>query len=511
MACVWVARLLGKHGFERLVAIKTILPRFAGDPVFQRMFLDEARIASRIRHPNVAQILDLGDHDGVLFLAMEWIEGDSLSKLAESVRERSEPFPLGIALRILSDVCAGLHGAHELRDTEGAPLGIVHRDVSPHNILIDERGIARIIDFGIAKARDRGSGDTESGSLRGKVKYMAPEQVFAPRMTDRRADVWAVGAVLYRLLRGKPPYHGATDYATLAELGTGRPPRPLPDHAPSAIRRIVDRALAWDMNGRYATAAELQAALDGAIVELGVAAAHADVAAFCEARLAERAAARKRAVAFAISEAGKRSRATSSGTAAGSGVTLREVSDPSSSSSLEAGTSPLGPTQGWEASLGSGNSSSMPMRQWGMPVRRHWRYLVAGASVAIVALGIGAALTSGAHGGHAIGALAPMPRSAPSEAPPRAPSGGLPGTVAPVTTTMAEPPTKATTAPPSAAGAATPSAAVSVTAPSASGPVPGPGSRTSPSGGHHLTEARSSTSKPDSADGGGKRWNDYGF
>src|SRR5258708_3575069 len=136
MASVWVARLRGKHGFEKLVAIKTILARYARDPRFQQMFLDEARIASRIDHPNVAQILDLGDHQGVLFLAMEWIEGEALYKLARAVHETGVTLAPAVALRIVAEVCAGLHAAHELRDRDGRPLGIVHRDVSPHNVLI---------------------------------------------------------------------------------------------------------------------------------------------------------------------------------------------------------------------------------------------------------------------------------------------------------------------------------------------------------------------------------------
>ena len=218
MASVWVARLLGKHGFEKLVAIKTILPKYARDPSFQEMFLDEARIAARIQHVNVAQILDLGDQHGVLFLAMEWVDGDALSKLANAAEGRGVAFPPGIAMRILVDVCAGLHAAHELRDRGGAPLEIVHRDISPHNILVGVQGTAKVIDFGIAKARDRSAGDTRTGSFKGKVKYMAPEQAILPKTTDRRADVWAVGAVLYSLLAKRSPYEGDNDMATLMQL-----------------------------------------------------------------------------------------------------------------------------------------------------------------------------------------------------------------------------------------------------------------------------------------------------
>jgi serine/threonine-protein kinase len=309
MASVWIARLLGKHGFEKLVAIKTILARYARDPHFQQMFLDEARIASRIDHPNVAQILDLGDHQGVLFLAMEWIEGEALYKLARAVHETGVTFPPGVALRIVAEVCAGLHAAHELRDRAGRPLGIVHRDVSPHNILISDKGVAKIIDFGIAKACDRVAGDTETGSFKGKVKYMAPEQALSPRSTDRRADLWAVGAVLYFLVSGRTPYGSDNDIATLARLASGKPPLPLPAHVPAAVRAVVQRALAWNANERFSTADELRQATEDAMRELRGMTTSADVAAFFSNHLADRTDARKKAIALALRSAEERSRA----------------------------------------------------------------------------------------------------------------------------------------------------------------------------------------------------------
>jgi eukaryotic-like serine/threonine-protein kinase len=308
MASVWVARLLGKHGFEKLVAIKTILPRYARDPSFQEMFLDEARIAARIQHVNVAQILDLGDQHGVLFLAMEWVDGDALSKLAHAVEARGAAFPPGIAMRILVDVCAGLHAAHELRDRGGVPLEIVHRDISPHNILVGVQGTAKVIDFGIAKARDRAAGDTRTGSFKGKVKYMAPEQAVSPKTTDRRADVWAVGAVLYSLLARRSPYESDNDMATLMQLALQKPPQPLPPSIPEPIRTVVSRALTWAPGDRHATAAELGEALEGAMSASGMLTTSADVAAFCADHLAARLEARQRAVAIALSAAEERSR-----------------------------------------------------------------------------------------------------------------------------------------------------------------------------------------------------------
>ncbi len=224
MASVWIARQTGKHGFQKLVAVKTMLPKYAEDPAFQHMFIDEARIASRIEHANVTQILDVGEQHGVTYLVMEYVDGDALSKISRAARKKNVKIPLGVLLRIVADVCGGLHAAHELRDDKGRPLGVVHRDVSPQNVLVTTRGVAKLIDFGIAKARDRLSGDTNADTLKGKVQYMAPEQALG-KAVDRRADVYAVGAVLYHLIAGKPPFEAENDIQTLFLVTSGRPPR----------------------------------------------------------------------------------------------------------------------------------------------------------------------------------------------------------------------------------------------------------------------------------------------
>jgi serine/threonine-protein kinase len=306
MASVWVARQRGKHGFEKLVAIKTILPIFASDTRFQAMFLDEARIASRISHVNVAQILDLGEEHDVLYLAMEYVDGDALSKLNHACQKEGSRIPPGILLRVLADTCAGLHEAHELVDG-GVRLEIVHRDVSPHNILINSRGVAKLIDFGIAKARSRAGGETNSGVLKGKIQYMAPEQALG-RPVDRRADVWAVGVVLYYLLSGKPPYEAENQLATLHLLSSGRPPLPLPLTVHGAISAVVRKALAYAPENRYQTAAELREALEKAMVEAKVTTTHEDVAAFTGKHLAERAERRRKAIELALEAAAERHR-----------------------------------------------------------------------------------------------------------------------------------------------------------------------------------------------------------
>jgi serine/threonine-protein kinase len=307
MASVWVARQSGKHGFEKLVAIKTILPKFASDVRFQEMFLDEARIASRIEHVNVAQIFDLGEEHDILYLAMEYVDGDSLSKLSRAVQRRGVQIPTGVILRVLADACAGLHEAHELRDPQGHALEIVHRDVSPHNILVSSKGIAKVIDFGIAKARSRMGSDTNSGVLKGKIAYMAPEQALGGQV-DRRADVWAIGAILYHLLAGKPPYEGENQLATLHMLGSGRPPKPLPSSVHPAIQAIVRRALTHDPDGRASTAADMRDAIERAMASANLHATAADVAAFATEHLADRNEKRRATVEAALAAAAERKR-----------------------------------------------------------------------------------------------------------------------------------------------------------------------------------------------------------
>jgi serine/threonine-protein kinase len=278
MARVWFARRRDEHGFERLVAVKTLLPKFAHDARYRQMFLQEASIASRIEHVNVARILDVGEEHGVLFLAMEYVDGDPLWKLVRTCRQKDVDLPIGVFMRILSDACAGLHEAHELCDRSGRPLEIVHRDVSPHNILVSTTGVAKLIDFGIAKERARIGDDTNSGVFKGRIRYMAPEQALGGRI-DRRADVWAVGSILYHHLAGKPPYGGSL-LTTLRLLDAGQSPEPLPPTVHPSIAEVVRKALAYAPEDRYATAAELRDALERAMIAVSVPTSVSDVAEF---------------------------------------------------------------------------------------------------------------------------------------------------------------------------------------------------------------------------------------
>lgn len=286
MAVVWAARLVGSHGFSKLVAVKTMLPALGADPRFAKMFLDEATVSSSIEHANVCEVLDLGDCDGHLYLVMEWVHGDTLAALES---EHAGPLPAGVAGRIGVDVARGLHAAHEATDSTGARLGVVHRDVSPQNVLVGLDGRSKIADFGVAK-RDGGPA-TEAGYVKGKVRYMAPEQVYSEKV-DRRTDIFALGVVLYEATTGRHPFAGATDVATLSNIAgpeEAAPPGTLVIGYPTVLAAVVMRALAKDPPARFATAAELADALEAALPEP---ARHEDVAAWiqqaCGARIAAR-------------------------------------------------------------------------------------------------------------------------------------------------------------------------------------------------------------------------------
>ena len=302
MAAVWLARLRGKRGFEKLFAIKTIRTELVEDPRFQEMFLDEARIASGIQHPNVAQIIDLGEQQDVLFIVMEWVDGDSLAKIRKLLSKRGVKVPVGLALRILADTCAGLHAAHELLDDAGEPLGIVHRDVSPQNVLVSTAGAVKVIDFGIAKAQNRQQGATRTGVVKGKIQYMAPEQVKKGRTVDRRADVWALGICLHELVAGRPPYDADDDVEVIRKLMSDEAPV-RSEGLPEAIVRLLDRSMVFDVDARFPTAAGMQRALEAAMKELGEAATGEDVASFLRAQLPELADRRRQLVIKAVDEA----------------------------------------------------------------------------------------------------------------------------------------------------------------------------------------------------------------
>ena len=260
MASVWAARLRGPAGFSKIVAIKAMLPELAEHDDFRTMFLDEARVASRLRHPNICETFDIGDENGELFLAMEWIEGAALSRC---LSRGKEPLDLALAARILADACAGLHAAHEATDEDGQPLAVVHRDVSPQNILLSVDGSVKVADFGIAQARGKQHA-TQTGQAKGKLAYMAPEQLRAKTAVDRRVDVFALGAVLYEATTGKKPFDGPTDIERMRAILERAPTAPSEHRSgyPLELERIVLRALNKDPDARFATAEGMRIALD---------------------------------------------------------------------------------------------------------------------------------------------------------------------------------------------------------------------------------------------------------
>ena len=261
MAAVHLGRLSGPVGFSRTVAIKRLHPTFAKDPEFVAMFLDEARLVARVRHPNVVPVLDVVAENGQLFLVMEYVEGDNLARLTKGQPTTSN----GIVSGILINVLNGLHAAHEARAIGGEALDIVHRDVSPQNVLVDIDGIARVTDFGIAKATARLS-NTQTGELKGKFRYMAFEQVTGGPVT-RRTDIYSAGAVLWELLTGRPLID-ASGLVEARRLIIGLdvvPPSRFGAEVPAAVDEVALRALSKEPQERFSTAAEMAAALEKAL------------------------------------------------------------------------------------------------------------------------------------------------------------------------------------------------------------------------------------------------------
>jgi eukaryotic-like serine/threonine-protein kinase len=263
MAMVWAARLKGTRGFQKIVAVKTMLPKLSEDEQFEQMFLDEASLASEIHHPHIVEILDLGEYRGVLYLVMEWIDGVPLNQLMKAARAFGG-IPISVAVRMVLQACTGLHAAHELRNAEGKLVGLVHRDVSPQNIMVTYEGVAKVVDFGVAKATALGGGATVAGQIKGKVAYMAPEQIKGGRI-DRRVDIFALGIVLYALTTGKHPFRRESEAATMYNICAPQPvmpPRKVIADYPPEVERIITKALAKDADKRYQTANEMLRDLD---------------------------------------------------------------------------------------------------------------------------------------------------------------------------------------------------------------------------------------------------------
>jgi eukaryotic-like serine/threonine-protein kinase len=319
MAAVWAARLKGSRGFSKTVAVKTMLPSISDDPQFEQMFLDEAQICSRIRHPNVVEILDLGEQDDLLYLVMEWVDGEPLNVIRRAA-SKAEDIPRPIAVKIVTDACAGLHAAHELKSESGEPIGLVHRDISPQNILITFDGVVKIVDFGVAKAAGRTVGNTNAGQIKGKPPYMSPEQALG-KPIDRRTDLFALGIILYQLTTGKHPFRGETDVVTLQNIVSNRPvipPRAYDKEYPKPLEAVLMKALDRDPDKRYQTAAEFEAALDRVFPPTVPRVRTEDVGKFVSSLLGERGDERRKALRDAIRLADERSAGNDEATPLGS-------------------------------------------------------------------------------------------------------------------------------------------------------------------------------------------------
>ena len=300
MASVHLARMDGPGGFQKWVAIKRIHPHLVEDDQFVDMFLDEARIAAGINHANVAQVFDLGKDDNTYWIAMEYLHGEPLREVMRRAEERGLSLSPELAARICADAAEGLHAAHELRGKNGQLLGLVHRDVTPHNLFITYDGYTKVVDFGIAKVADRLS-STRAGTLKGKLAYMSPEQVTGAKDIDRTTDIFALGVVLWELTTNQRLFRMDTDLDTLEKVQKCEVPRPsmmIPDY-PLELEQIVLKALAKDRRQRFATAREFSRALQNFLMRMGAYVGPEEVAQFTKQVFADRIEKREQHLAWA--------------------------------------------------------------------------------------------------------------------------------------------------------------------------------------------------------------------
>jgi serine/threonine protein kinase len=280
MASVHLARMDGPGGFQKWVAIKRIHPHLVEDQSFIHMFLDEARIAARISHSNVATVFDLGEHEDTYWIAMEYLHGEPLREVMRRTEELAAPMPPEIACRVIADAAEGLHAAHELLGKNGEKLGLVHRDVTPHNLFVTYDGTTKVVDFGIAKFSSRMS-STRAGTLKGKLAYMSPEQVHGEGI-DRRTDIFALGVVLWELTTGQRLFRMESDLDTLAKVQECNVPRPsgIIRGYPIDLEKIVMKALSKNRGERFKTAREFSRALQSLLMRRGLFVASDEVAGY---------------------------------------------------------------------------------------------------------------------------------------------------------------------------------------------------------------------------------------
>ncbi len=262
MAEIFLARQEGLEGFEKTICIKRIRPHLSSQPNFVRMFLNEAKLAAQLNHPNIVQIYDLGRINDSYFIAMEYISGRDMSRIIPKAEKAGIPFPMIYALRIASNVCEGLFYAHTKSDAYGNPLHVVHRDVTPENILVGFNGTVKIVDFGIAKANTQIE-QTRAGEIKGKLSYMSPEQAMGAPL-DARSDIFALGSVVYEWITGYKLFTGENEMAILKSIIDGKiyPPSYFKEDVPESVERILMKSLEKDKEKRYQSAWEMQFDID---------------------------------------------------------------------------------------------------------------------------------------------------------------------------------------------------------------------------------------------------------
>jgi serine/threonine-protein kinase len=280
MARVYLARIQGPAGFEKLVALKRIHSHLADQPEFIEMFLDEARIASRINHPNICQVFDFGQDHGAYYISMEFLLGETAGRVAGALNKEEEVDSERwgcIAARIVAEAAEGLHAAHELKGDKGESMKVVHRDVSPHNIFVTYDGAVKVVDFGIASAANR-LHTTNEGTLKGRWPYMAPEQIQGGKI-DRRVDIWALGVTLWEMLTRRRLFKRKNDAETIMAVVYGRFPTPseVVTDLPKELDAVVMKALERDPERRFQTAREMGQAINQALTDHGKATGNAEI------------------------------------------------------------------------------------------------------------------------------------------------------------------------------------------------------------------------------------------
>lgn len=269
VAQLFLGKITGLQGFEKLVAIKTILPHLTGEKELVKAFIDEAKVAALLSHPNIVQIYDFGLMENTYFIAMEYLFGKDLRHIFQKAKEKEAPLSLGHALYITARICSGLGYAHRLADLQGNPLHLIHRDISPQNILITYGGEVKIVDFGIAKAAGQSS-TTQHGSIKGKVAYMSPEQASGEKI-DQRSDIFSTGILLYEMLTQKRMFTGDTmEILDKVRKRDFEPAERLVENLPPLLYNILDRALAKDVNQRYQFCGEMQGVVEECMFDLSL-------------------------------------------------------------------------------------------------------------------------------------------------------------------------------------------------------------------------------------------------